>query len=97
MNVESINSLIQEGLTQAQSVSSTSKHQLFDQLLTEMLNVNDKLVSSEKLLQDMAAGKATNIHHVMLAMEDAKLSFQLLTQVRNKLLDGYQDILRMQI
>ena len=68
-----------------------------EQLLTEMSVVNDKLVTAENALQDLATGKSSNIHHVMLALEDAKLSFQLLAQVRNKLLEGYQDILRMQI
>lgn len=68
-----------------------------EQLLAEMSSVNNKLMSAEAALQDLAAGKTSNIHHVMLAMEDAKLSFQLLVQIRNKALEGYQDILRMQV
>lgn len=67
------------------------------QLLSEISSVNDKLLASESALQDLATGKSTNIHHVMLALEDARLSFQLLTQVRNKLLESYQDIIRMQV
>lgn len=97
VNLQSIDRLLPETLIQGQSAVVVPKPGVFDQLMTEMLSVNDKLVSAEKLLQDFAAGKTTNIHHVMLTMEDAKLSFQLLTQVRNKLLEGYQDILRMQI
>lgn len=68
-----------------------------EQLLAEFSSVNSKMVNAEAALQDFAAGKSSNIHHVMLALEDAKLSFQLLTQVRNKLLEGYQEVLRMQI
>ncbi|EUJ10320.1 flagellar hook-basal body complex protein FliE [Methylophilaceae bacterium 11] len=67
------------------------------QFLLALENVNSKQISSEHLLQDLAVGKTDNIHHVMLALEDAKLSLHLLIQVRNKLLEGYQDILRMQI
>jgi len=97
MNIESINNSIPEALGRSQSTGVVANSGAFDQLMMEMLSVNDKLVSAEKLLQDFAAGKTTNIHHVMLTMEDAKLAFQLLTQVRNKMLEGYQDILRMQI
>lgn len=68
-----------------------------EQLLQEISAVNDKLVTAESALQDLATGKSSNVHHVMLALEEAKLSFQLLAQVRSKLLEGYQDILRMQI
>lgn len=66
-------------------------------LQAEIEAVNSKLVAAETSLRDLAAGKEGNIHHVMLRLEDARLSFQLLTQVRNKVLEGYQDLLRMQI
>ena len=65
--------------------------------MAELESLNDKQTLSENLLKDLASGKTDNIHHVMLALEDAKLSFQLLVQVRNKLLEGYQEVLRMQV
>lgn len=68
-----------------------------ERLLAELNAVNTKLVAAETGLQDLAAGKQGNIHHVMLALEDARLSFQLLTQVRNKVLESYQELLRMQV
>lgn len=63
----------------------------------ELNKLNHTLISSEVLLQDLATGKTDNIHHVMLALEDAKLSLQMALQVRNKVVEGYQEILRMQI
>lgn len=45
----------------------------------------------------MAAGDVTSLHEVMIHMEEAKLSFQLLAQVRNRLLDAYQEVMRMQV
>jgi flagellar hook-basal body complex protein FliE len=63
----------------------------------EMGTVNDKMVQSDQLLQRLATGEVDNLHQVMLSIEEAKLSFQLLVQVRNKLLEAYQDILRMQV
>lgn len=65
--------------------------------MNELNKLNHTLVNSEVMLQDLATGKTDNIHHVMLALEDAKLSLQMALQVRNKVVEGYQEILRMQI
>jgi len=93
MNIDSVS---QAALTIEQSFAanppSFSQH-----LYAEIGAVNSKLLTAEAGLQDLAAGKQGNIHHVMLTLEDARLSFQLLTQVRNRMLEAYQDILRMQI
>ncbi|WP_420456796.1 flagellar hook-basal body complex protein FliE [Rubrivirga sp.] len=43
------------------------------------------------------AGETENVHEVMIALNQAELHFQLLTEVRNKLLDGYQELMRMQV
>jgi flagellar hook-basal body complex protein FliE len=81
----------------ADMVMRESQEKVSNQFLLELQKLNDKQVNSEHLLQDLASGKTDNIHHVMLSLGDAKLSLQLMVQVRNKLLEGYQDILRMQV
>ncbi|MEM1118704.1 MAG: flagellar hook-basal body complex protein FliE [Bacteroidota bacterium] len=43
------------------------------------------------------AGETESVHDVMIALNQAELHFQLLTEVRNKLLDGYQELMRMQV
>ena len=63
----------------------------------ELGTVNDKIMQSDQMLQRLATGEVDNLHQVMIGIEDAKVAFQLLVQVRNKLLDAYQDILRMQV
>ena len=68
-----------------------------ERLRNELASVNNQLVTAESELQDLAAGRQSNLHHVMLTMEEAKHSFQLLVQVRNKLLDAYQELMRMQV
>lgn len=60
-------------------------------------NVNDKIIESDRQLQGLALGETNNLHQVMLSLEDSKMSFQLAVQVRNRLLEAYQDILRMQV
>jgi flagellar hook-basal body complex protein FliE len=42
-------------------------------------------------------GKVTNLHQIMIGMEESRLSFQLFLQVRNRVLEAYQDILKMPV
>jgi flagellar hook-basal body complex protein FliE len=43
------------------------------------------------------AGETEDVHGVMIALNQAEMHFQLLTEVRNKMLEGYQEIMRMQV
>jgi flagellar hook-basal body complex protein FliE len=45
----------------------------------------------------LAAGEPVDLHDVMIAQEQASLSMQLAVQVRNKLVEAYQDVMRMQM
>lgn len=63
----------------------------------ELAAVNDRLVSADQDLQKLAVGATENLHEVMINLEEARLSFQLLAQVRNKLLEAYQEVMRMQV
>ena len=63
----------------------------------QLSQVNDQLVTADHGIQQLAAGDATNLHQVMINLEQAKLSMQLVMQVRNHLLDAYHDILQMQV
>jgi len=58
---------------------------------------NNKLLAADHSLQQLASGQAVSLHQSMLTMEEAKLSFQFMEQVRNRLMSAYQDILKEQI
>jgi len=45
----------------------------------------------------MVGGEAVDLHEVMVAVEKAKTSFDLLMEIRNKALDAYREIMRMQV
>ncbi len=45
----------------------------------------------------LADGRTDDVHAVMVAMEEANLALQLAIQVRNRLLESYQELLRMQV
>ena len=59
--------------------------------------VNDNQKESSQKVQDVIQGKSENLHEAMTKLEESKLSFQLMLEIRNKLLDGYKEIERMQV
>lgn len=56
--------------------------------------VNQKQVDAS---QTMQSSGNVSLHQVVIAMEEASVSFQLMVEVRNKLLESYQEMMRMQI
>lgn len=62
-----------------------------------LAQLNQQIVSADVQVRKLAAGEVDNLHQVMLSMEEAKMTFQLALQVRNRLLEAYQEVLRMQI
>lgn len=59
--------------------------------------VNETQKESGKKVSDIIEGKSENLHEAMAALEESKLSFQLMLEIRNKLLDSYKEIQRMQV
>jgi flagellar hook-basal body complex protein FliE len=59
--------------------------------------VQGQLVQADQGLKSLATGEAQNLHQVMISLEEARVGLQLLVQVRNRLLESYQEILRMQV
>lgn len=66
-------------------------------LRQEINEVNAQIQTAETQVTQLAAGQSENLHRVMFSVEKAKLSFELLVQVRNKLLESYQEVMRMQV
>jgi len=62
-----------------------------------LAEVNQQLLASQADLQRLATGEVQNLHQVMIRLEESRLSFQLLMQVRNRLLEAYQEVMRMQV
>jgi len=59
--------------------------------------VNDLQTQSDKAIQGLASGENKNLHEVMISMEKASISFQFMSSVRNKALEAYQEVMRMQV
>jgi flagellar hook-basal body complex protein FliE len=80
--------------TQKAALPSTA----FDDVLTAAVqHVNGLQKQANQSIQNVAGDGTSNIHETMIAMEKADLSFRLMLQVRNKVVDAYQEVMRMQV
>ncbi|HLP76566.1 MAG TPA: flagellar hook-basal body complex protein FliE [Candidatus Paceibacterota bacterium] len=70
----------------------------FGSMLGRMVQeVNAKQNTAAEAVSTLQSGGNINLHQAVIAMEEASVSFQLMVEVRNKLLESYQEIMRMQI
>lgn len=70
----------------------------FADMLTRAIDsVDETMKTSEKGIQDYVAGKRDDVHNVMIDMQRAQLSFQMMVEIRNKAIETYNEISRMQI
>lgn len=96
MSIDAI-SLFNQPELQKISQNGNTNVDFADYLKKALDKVNDIQVDSETASLDLMTGKTSDIHQVMLASEEAKLSLELAVQIRNKLVDSYQEIMRMQL
>ena len=68
-----------------------------DTLKDAVNNVNEISHEADIQMQKLATGETKNIPEVMIATEKASVAFKLLTQVRNKIIDAYQEVMKMQV
>jgi flagellar hook-basal body complex protein FliE len=70
----------------------------FGTLLGRMVEeVNTKQNVASDAVRSVQSGGNVSLHQAVIAMEEANISFQLMVEVRNRLLDAYQEIMRMQL
>ncbi|MHB9037037.1 MAG: flagellar hook-basal body complex protein FliE [Armatimonadota bacterium] len=59
--------------------------------------VNSLQCQADDMAVKLASGELEDVHKAMIAMQKAKLSFEFTVQVRNKVIEAYQEIMRMQV
>lgn len=79
---------------ETQSAHATS----FSEILRDSVDkVNTLQTQADESIANLVAGRTKNIHETMLAIDRADSSLKLMMQVRNKILDAYKEIMRMQV
>jgi len=70
----------------------------FQKILKGLIDeVNQLQKDADESIQKLVTGQIDSVHQVMMAVEEANIAFQLMMEIRNKLIDTYQQIMRMQI
>lgn len=74
------------------------KNLSFPQVLKEMVNdTNDLQHAAAMIAEKFALGEVTDIHEVMIAAEEAGVALELVMEIRNKLIEAYQELMRMPV
>jgi len=80
-----------------EKVPEDQKASFGEMLKNSIVKVNQLQNDADQAIKEMAAGKEKNIHKTMIALEKANVSFQLMMQVRNKIVSAYEEVMRMQV
>jgi len=82
----------------ASSASSSTGGANFSNMLGGLVNdVAQKQAEAGSAVTGLLSGQNVSLHQAMISMEEANVSFQMMVEVRNRLLDSYQELMRMQI
>lgn len=71
--------------------------ELFNQAMNVLNDTNNTIKEADQLSLDFALGKVDSIHEVMIAQEKASVALQYTIQLRDKFLDAYNEIMRIQM
>jgi flagellar hook-basal body complex protein FliE len=93
--IKSIGSISNVGSLQGNSAAKGGGES-FETFVKEALNkVNTVQNEAEKAIQDLSNGG--DVSSAVIAMEKADLSFQVMVEVRNKLISAYEEVMRLQV
>lgn len=68
-----------------------------DVLMDEIYKVSGLEKAADAITSDFITGKTDNIHSVLIAAEKASIALQLMVEIRDKVIDAYNEIMRMQV
>ena len=95
-----INEVVQIGsklINNDNKVNEQSNSNFSDVFKQAIDNVNQSQVNSDNMVQDFIKGEEVAMHDVMLSVQEAQMSMQLLLEVRNKFVEAYQEINKVQL
>ena len=106
LSISNASNLIRTGQTESQRESAQLKSEMgnstggatFADTLKEAVGETNRLQQvADKKMEELATGRAQSIPDVMIAAEKADIALKLMVQVRNKVIDAYQEIMKMNV
>jgi flagellar hook-basal body complex protein FliE len=86
------------GLDTTQKSSASNNATQVSQTFEEMLSsLNQSQLNADGLMQQLAQGENVDLHAVMIGMEENNVNFNVAMGIRDRLVDAYREIMRMQV
>jgi flagellar hook-basal body complex protein FliE len=83
--------------TPALELNGSKPVESFGQMVDGLLSaVNTSQAEASQITQNVLMGNSGQLHQSVIAMQEASVSFSLMVEVRNKLVESYQELMRMQ-
>jgi flagellar hook-basal body complex protein FliE len=96
--LQQLSSINSDAPLQTSSSVSPSSGANFENMLSGLVNdVAQKQAAASSSVTGLLSGQNVSLHQAMISMEEANVSFQMMVEVRSRLLDSYQELMRMQI
>ena len=97
MNISAISNSISPLNLKVEEKNVNNTQSFEDMLSKAVSEVNIQQVEGYTAMQDISSGKVTNLQEAVQQIEEAELSLKLALEVKNKALNAYKEVMRMQI
>ncbi|MGA3173658.1 MAG: flagellar hook-basal body complex protein FliE [Syntrophorhabdales bacterium] len=93
-----IETLVLENFSQNEAAKTRKSETSFSEILKDSINkVMELEEEAGKQAERLTKMESQDVHNTMISAQKADLTFQLMMQIRNKIIDAYQEIMRMQV
>jgi len=97
-NLQESSPVLTEALANAGATQSAGSRKSFSDILEKLVGeVDGSIKAADAEKAKVLSGESTNLHQAMIAMQEAGVAFSMMVEVRNKLVESYQEIMRMQV
>ena len=97
LNIDNLANQVNKVKSQVDKAEAGEKGSFKDLLKDFVGDVNNMQRKADEAVDQLAAGEVTDVHDVMVKVEEAHLSFNLMMEIRNKIVEGYKEVLRTQV
>lgn len=97
MNISSIGASIAKQAVPVKDTAPAQGSSFGESIKKAVSDVNDLQKTADTMANKLAAGDAVEVHQAMIAMQKASMALNFTIQVRNKVVEAYQEVMRMQV
>lgn len=97
LTISNLQTILPQAEGPQKETAAASPAPFTDYVKRSLNDVNRQMVNADQAINDLVTGENQDIHNTMIAMQKAEVSFELMLQIRNKLMSAYDEIRRMSI